>query len=63
MYLHTYIGSGGVSVELFLGCPVSDTSLLKIGDIKSFESAREVFLRAIGRIELAKKVFILVQIY
>jgi len=53
------VGSGGVSVELFLGCPVYDTSLLKIGDIQSFEAARVVFLRAVGRIEAAKKVFIL----
>lgn len=43
--------------EFFRGLQVEKTALLKRGDIRTFESARTVFLRAVSRLEAAKKKF------
>ena len=46
-------------VEFFTGIPIKPTSSLQGGDIKSFEDARVIFLRATARIEFAKKYYVL----
>ena len=44
---------------IFTGCPVQSVTLLRLGEISNFESARIVFLRASSRIEEAKKKYLL----
>ena len=44
---------------IFVGCPVQSVTLLRLGEISNFESARIVFLRASARIEEAKKKYLL----
>lgn len=46
-------------VEFFTGIPVKPTNNLNRGDIKSFEDARVIFLRATARIEFSKKFYVL----
>lgn len=46
-------------VEFFTGIPVKPVTHLNRGDIKSFDDARAIFLRATARIEFAKKYYVL----
>lgn len=55
----TGAGAGAGEVEFFTGIPVKPTSNLNRGDIKTFEDARLIFLRATARIEFAKKYYVL----
>jgi hypothetical protein len=51
--------SSATNDVVFKGIHVTPLPYLKIRDIKSFEVAREIFLRASSRIEAAKKILIL----
>lgn len=53
------VESNQALVKLFSGLSVIDTPFMCPEAIKSFESARQVFLMAVGHIELAKKIVIL----
>jgi len=45
--------------EFYQHLPVPEMKLVDPRDINTFEKAREVFLRAISRVEIAKKIFVL----
>jgi hypothetical protein len=49
------------TVELFQGLPIANSvlALLNVREISSFDSARSVFLRAVARVEAAKKYYVL----
>ncbi|KAJ1419444.1 KIF-1 binding protein C terminal-domain-containing protein [Ochromonadaceae sp. CCMP2298] len=48
-----------VEVSFFEGIKVSPTALLNRGDVSTFQEARKVFLRAAGRIDAARKYYVL----
>jgi hypothetical protein len=50
---------GSIRGPLFNGVPVSPLPLLGVADINDFETARTVFLRAVNRLEQAKKFYVL----
>lgn len=51
--------TASAEVQFFTGIPVKPPTFLNRGDIKNFEDARQVFLRAAARIEGAKKYYVL----